>query len=275
MSSSLLPPEFHILDSSDLCFEGDVVYPFALDEVVARKVGEGTFPPVIHLWRHRQALVLGMRDRRLPNADETMRKFEEDGFSVTVRNSGGAVVPIDSGVLNVSVILPNPNRRMAFNQDFEMMYQLIKGALGSLGAQVDKGEISGSYCPGDYDLSVNGRKFCGIAQRRQTAAFIVQAFVVVDGSGEERADWARQFYENASHRDSKDSLLVRPRAMASLSELFNVSMDHFRQGLVRFLMEQGGYYNTANVHRSLARMETEIERKMEDLKRRYEARERT
>jgi octanoyl-[GcvH]:protein N-octanoyltransferase len=87
---------------------------------------------------------------------------------------------------------------MRFNHDFERMYELISLALSFTGCRVDKGEIAGAYCPGDYDLSIDGRKFCGIAQRRQAKALIVQAFVVAEGSGSERAAMVRAFYDAAA-----------------------------------------------------------------------------
>ncbi|CAG7654455.1 lipoate--protein ligase family protein [Paenibacillus allorhizosphaerae] len=187
-----------ILDRSGDFGESDVLYPFALEELLCRHVGEGG-APLLHLWRHPRAFVMGLRDSRLPAAGKAAAWLEGQGYAVAVRNSGGAAVPLDPGVVNVSLILPKMRQGdIDFHQDFERMYRLIREALRETGAGVDKGEIQGAYCPGDYDLSIRGRKFCGIAQRRQAHAYVVQAFVVAAGSGEARAQLARGFYERAA-----------------------------------------------------------------------------
>jgi octanoyl-[GcvH]:protein N-octanoyltransferase len=81
------------------------------------------------------------------------------------------------------------------------------------------GEISGSYCPGDYDLSVSGKKFAGIAQRRRQSGVAVQAYLAVTGSGSSRAQIVRAFYDRAQAENQITYPIVIPSMMASLSEL--------------------------------------------------------
>ncbi|WP_248927308.1 lipoate--protein ligase family protein [Paenibacillus hamazuiensis] len=217
-----LPAELLLLDRTRE-WHDDIAYPFALDELLCRKVGQG-MTPVLHMWRHPQALVLGLRDSRLPGAVRAMRELEEQGCRTVVRNSGGAAVPLDPGVLNVTLVLPKPPGGIGspgdFRGDFELMYRIVGAALETAGAQVDKGEIAGSYCPGDYDISIGGRKFCGLAQRRQLNAYAVQAFIVAEGSGAERGERARAFYRTAAEGAAAEQYpLVEPERMASVSEL--------------------------------------------------------
>ena len=150
------------------------------------------------------------------------------------------------------------------------MYGVIQGALQQLGTHVKKGEIAGSYCPGDYDLSVNGQKFCGIAQRRQIGAYAVQAFVVVSGTGQNRAKLVRDFYEEAGSKDAKGYLDIHLNTMASLSELLEFhTVQQFHQGLISFLLQQGGRLGSLA---DLTFINEEIQKKMEELKERYEQR---
>ncbi|MCS7462659.1 lipoate--protein ligase family protein [Paenibacillus doosanensis] len=214
-----LPEGALIWDRSQQTAPPDVLYPFALEELLCRSVGEGG-PPIVHLWRHPRAFVMGLRDSRLPGAVEAKRWLERQGYSVAVRNSGGAAVPLDTGVVNVSLVLPKRQGQIDFRQDFETMYMLVKDALQAVTPDVAKGEVIGSYCPGDYDLSIAGRKFCGIAQRRQAHAFVVQAFVVVTGSGAAKAELAREFYRIAAAGEDGSSYPdVHEDRMASLQEL--------------------------------------------------------
>ncbi|MBG9737182.1 lipoate--protein ligase family protein [Paenibacillus alvei] len=187
-----------LLDRTQHLEEPDILYPFALDELLCRHTGKGG-PAVCHLWRHPRGFVMGLRDSRLPHAAEAQQWLESLGYSTAVRSTGGAAVPLDLGVVNISLILPKEGLGdKCFRSDYERMYQLIKLALRNTGYTVDKGEIDGAYCPGDYDLSVGGIKFCGIAQRRQAHAFVVQAFVICEGSGKVSAELVRSFYERAA-----------------------------------------------------------------------------
>ncbi|MDF2922061.1 MAG: ywfL [Paenibacillaceae bacterium] len=249
----------------------DVLHFFAWDEMVCRRVGEGAMPPVAHLWRHPNALVLGLRDRRLPNAAGAMERLRGEGVSVGVRNSGGAAVPLDRGVVNLSLVFPYAEgTRLDFHNEFRMMAGLIGEAAAEWAVVARSGEIRGAYCPGEYDLAIGGRKFCGIAQRRQLRGYVVSAFVVVEGSGAARTARARSFYEEATgglpHADDPK---VAPDTVASLQELAGVnSAEAFMRVLRRQLEQRGG--------RFLGQGQELVDRKeaalvAEELRRRYDA----
>ncbi|WP_318153494.1 lipoate--protein ligase family protein [Paenibacillus vietnamensis] len=209
-----------VLDRMNDISGKEALYAFALDELLCRRTGRGG-APVCHIWRHPQAFILGLADSRLSAAGEARRQLEKEGWSTAVRNSGGAAVPLDLGVVNVSLILPkDPGKSYHFHDDFELMYRLLQKALEPVGRKVEKGEIAGAYCPGEYDLSIGGYKFCGIAQRRQTHAVIIQAFIVAEGSGRERASRVRDFYEQASAGSlTGKHPVVTGESTASLEEL--------------------------------------------------------
>ena len=245
----------------------DILYPFAWDELMCRQVGEGR-RPILHIWRHGAAFVMGMRDRRLANAEQAMATLRKRGLSVGVRNSGGAAVPLDPGVVNVSIILPNPEGRLDFHEDFRLMVRFIGQTLAPWGAAVNAGEIEGSYCPGDYDVSLKGRKFCGIAQRRQTKAFVVSAFVVVTGSGMERAKVVRQFYEEAANGKRDAYPLIQPEKMASLQELAGVpSAEAYIAAIKQVALSHGG---RVVAHLPPLLPASEVKAMMEELRDRYD-----
>lgn len=201
----------------------DIYFPFACEEWLCRRVGEGQIQaPVIHLWRHERAFVLGLRDSRLPRAREAMEWLESQGYRVMVRNSGGAAVPLDLGVVNVTLIQKGAPGQLKVQDDFRKMASLLAETLRPFGISFDTGEVKGSYCPGDFDLSIHGRKFCGLAQRRQLRGYAVQAFVNVEGDAAARASLVQEFYLRAAGPDlppSTGALDVREETMGSLTEL--------------------------------------------------------
>lgn len=185
-----------VLDRTSSC-GGSALDSFAIDELLCKRVGEGG-APLCHLWRHPRAFVMGPKDSRLPGAADAVRWLSDAGYEAVVRGSGGAAVPLDEGVANVSLIMPLSGALAhGFRDDFGRMVSLVKLALLNGGLTVRCGEVEGSYCPGDYDLHIDGYKFCGISQRRQVKAMIVQAFVNVEGSGDARAALVREFYARA------------------------------------------------------------------------------
>ncbi|CAM4458691.1 lipoate--protein ligase family protein [Paenibacillus tarimensis] len=262
--------EFEIWDHTSEPMEGDVIVPFAYEEWLCREIGKGSINQGVHIWRHRQGAVLGQRDFRLPQAGAAMRELADQGWSVAVRISGGAFVPLDEGVVNVSLLLPNPEGRMEHLADFQRMVQLLKNTLLVWGLPAEAGEINGAYCPGEYDVAVRGRKFCGIAQRRQLRASAVQAFINVEGSGERLAGIAQRFYETASGGSSElDYPKIERAKTASLSELAadsDMTVGAFVHGLKQRLITLGG-----TVSAPPAAPESELQTLVRSLRERYAA----
>lgn len=208
-----------ILDRSDQFEPYDPLQAFAIDELLCKKAASSQ-ATICHIWRHPNAFILGQRDYRLPQAVQAMEWLESNHIMPVVRHSGGAAVPLDLGVVNLSLIFPIREKASDFHHDFITMVELIQEALASTGYSVDVGEIAGAYCPGDFDLSINGKKFCGIAQRRQLHAFSVQAFINAEISHYNRASLVRQFYERAAAgAPTADYPQVSEQSTASLEEL--------------------------------------------------------
>lgn len=215
-------PAIRVLDTVACPTSGDVLVPFSVDEAYARLANRERepLPALVHLWRHERAMVLGTRDAKLPRAAEAVRLLERQGFQTAVRASGGAAVPLDGGVVNLSLVLPVSSHDLNPALHFESMVELIRMAVQDQGHLVQTGEVEGAYCPGSYDLSLNGFKFCGIAQRRLSRAVAVQAFVLTEGSGRSYGEVARSFYGIAGEgAKPTDFPQVVPQRMATLDEL--------------------------------------------------------
>jgi octanoyl-[GcvH]:protein N-octanoyltransferase len=145
---------------------------------------------------------------------------------VIVRNSGGLAVVLDEGVLNISLVIPDTEQGIDIDRGYDAMFQIIKESLKEYNLTIEAREIVGSYCPGSFDLSVNGKKFAGISQRRLRNGVAVQVYLCLTGSGSDRAHLIQQFYSLASRGEETKTVFpkVDPSTMASLTEIIGTDL---------------------------------------------------
>lgn len=199
---------------------------FAADDTLCHLVGQGQSPATIRTWVNDQSVVLGIQDHRLPHIQEGMALLKKRGFEPIIRNSGGLAVVLDPGVLNISLVLSEREEKIDINTGYEIMVTLIKRLFPQVADKIEAYEIVGSYCPGSYDLSIAGKKFAGISQRRLRQGIAIQIYLCIEGSGVERAMLVRDFYE-VSLQGEKTKFqypIIKPEVMASLNELLDESL---------------------------------------------------
>jgi octanoyl-[GcvH]:protein N-octanoyltransferase len=198
---------------------------FATDDTLCASVGESMSEPVIRTWVHHHTVVLGIQDSRLPFINDGIAYLQKYGYEAIVRNSGGLAVVLDEGILNISLIFKE-DKQISINNGYDAMVELIKTMFADKTTKIEAREIVGSYCPGTYDLSIDGKKFAGISQRRVRGGVAVQIYLCVKGSGSERAALIKQFYDIAVN-DSETKFtypVIIPNTMASLNELLQLNL---------------------------------------------------
>lgn len=193
---------------------------FAMDDTLCHLIGQNGSNAAIRTWVHHDAVVLGIQDHRLPYIADGMETLVENGYEPIVRNSGGLAVVLDAGVLNISIVVSEENP-LSINAAFEYMVDLIRLLFPEIAEKIEAYEIVGSYCPGSYDLSIDGKKFAGISQRRMKNGIAVQIYLCVEGSGSARAELIKEFYEaGLKNAETKFQYpIITPHVMASLQEL--------------------------------------------------------
>ena len=189
---------FRYIDQSEIkTFQNEsytAVTSFAIDDALATSVSNRKSPPAVRLWVHPKTIVLGIPDARIPHIEESVQLLANQGYHVMVRNSGGLAVALDEGVLNLSLILPDV-KHLSIHDCYEAMVSFVQYMLKDLTNEIEAFEIVGSYCPGDYDLSINNKKFAGISQRRIKDGASIQIYLDVQGNSNERASLIRSFYD--------------------------------------------------------------------------------
>ncbi|MCR8854582.1 biotin/lipoate A/B protein ligase family protein [Lysinibacillus sp. FSL R7-0073] len=221
MKSILQQPIWRYYDQSISAKQRSPLESFATDDTLCQLVGQLVSPPTVRTWVHGASVVLGIQDHRLPYVQQGMDLLESRGYQPIVRNSGGLAVVLDEGVLNISIILSEQMDSLSINDGYDVMVDLVKGLFPEVAEKIEAYEIVGSYCPGSYDLSIEGKKFAGISQRRLRQGVAVQIYLCIEGSGSQRAALIRDFYEESLQQEETKFTYpqIIPEVMASLSEL--------------------------------------------------------
>jgi octanoyl-[GcvH]:protein N-octanoyltransferase len=226
MEGLLRQTQWRIIDQSAVGPHFHALQSFATDDTLCASVGAGQAPATARTWVHHNTIVMGIQDTKLPFLQDGVQFLKEQGFQVIVRNSGGLAVVLDEGVLNISLIFPEAEKGIDINRGYETMWALIQRMFADFPVEIEAREIVGSYCPGSYDLSINGKKFAGISQRRLRRGVAVQIYLCVNGSGSERAAMVGKFYELAKRNEVTKFAYpeIVPEVMASLAELLRVEL---------------------------------------------------
>ncbi|MBJ8349552.1 lipoate--protein ligase family protein [Streptococcus sp. CSL7508-lung] len=202
------------------------IAPFAWTETFLKLINQEPDALLLHIWPMEKTVILGMLDKLLPNLEDAKEVIESYGYKPVVRNIGGLAVVADEGILNFSFIIPDTFREaISITDGYFVMVDFIKMVFSDLHKRIDYFEIEQSYCPGTYDLSIDGKKFAGIAQRRIKKGIVVSIYLSVSGNQEQRGQMIADFYQKGlAHQTTKVTYPnVDPSSMANLSDLFDVS----------------------------------------------------
>lgn len=213
---------------------------FAVDDALAESIHQEKSGPVVRVWTHPKSVVLGIADSRVPYLFEAAEWLLSQGYQPIVRNSGGLAVVLDEGVLNISLLL-NDQGSMGIHESYRKMVRFVKALLADWTDEIEAYEIATSYCPGDYDLSIDGKKFAGISQRRIRNGIAIQIYLSVSADHGARAQVIREFYQIGVRGEETrfDYPLVDPGVMESLETILGlpITVDEIVQKLREILAE--------------------------------------
>lgn len=220
---------------------------FAFDDTFSESVGKDASPNVVRTWIHQHTVILGIHDSRLPHLDEGIRFLTDTkGYNAIVRNSGGLGVVLDQGILNISLMFKGKTET-SIDEAFSVMYLLISKMFENENETIETFEITHSYCPGKFDLSIRNKKFAGISQRRVRGGIAVQIYLCVEGSGSERAQLMKDFYTHALQGKTTKFTYpdIYPSHMASLQELLqsDLTVQEVMFKLLYAIKDLGGTLN--------------------------------
>lgn len=189
----------------------------AIDDFSTRNVEEEEM--ILHMFQHK-GINMGLDDTKLEKFDQGLLYYEKMGESVVIRNSGGRSIVADEGVLSMSLVFRS---KKSMHDNYDYYGQFIIDALRPLTQDIKVGEIKGACCPGKTDMSINGRKFCGTAQKKIKDSVALVCYISVNGDQLRRNRLVKGFYDACE----TDEVIIDLDAMDSLSNLigYEVSID--------------------------------------------------
>lgn len=199
--------------------------------------------PRAHLWQAPQCLIVTRKDTRLPRYQAACEQLAAEGWPVHVRDSGGTAVPHGAGILNLSLMLPRTTTDLAHY--YRLLGAPLLALLGEYGLEGSYDFVPGSFCDGQYNLVIGGRKVTGTAQRwlapgqDHQGAVLAQAMLLVAGDVDEGTRMASRFYELAG-----GELRFLPATSTTIEQAINwqgsdrMLMDKVREQLKQGLTEE-------------------------------------
>ena len=243
--------QFALYDAETMPYPKDNHFAhFALTDALITRAGE-TGQPMIHFWQTSPLVILGMMDTKLGHFEQAVPLFKEYKHEVIIRNSGGLGVISDPGVLNVSLIYPSNKERLSIDDAYALMLQFIRDTFYPhfTKKEILAFEITNSYCFGVYDLSIDGRKIAGIAQRRIKDGVAVMLYISVNGDQKKRAEMMKKFYEHGLDGSEPDGRYPKiiPSVMTTLEEAYETALTvaEVKQMMLEQFMWFNGEYTEA------------------------------
>ncbi len=223
ISQILNNQELHVYDSRTMPFKEAGETHFALVDTFLKDAGAND-KYILHFWPTQRQVFLGMMDTKLPYLEDGLSEIENNGYDYIVRNSGGLAVVGDEGILNLSLIIPMPEEQsLSIDEGYDLLLDLLNDALPS---EVEAFEIPDSYCPGDYDLSIDGKKIAGLSQRRSQGGLSIMIYISVNGNQKKRSQMMRDFYDaGLKGEETKWSFPdIEPDVMTTLEDIYGKEM---------------------------------------------------
>lgn len=161
--------------------------------------------PLASIWQTRRSLVVPRSYRRFDAFEEARRRFAGQGWPVTVRQTGGGIVPQGPGIINLSLAYPVQGPPMPHSEPgYLLICRILADALQAIGIEAFPAAVEGSFCDGRYNLAVNRQgkavKIAGTAQswRRVPGSAdehrgLIHALVLLDTDTEAVTETANAF----------------------------------------------------------------------------------
>lgn len=137
--------------------------PLAIEQHLLDSAAVGA--PAACVWEPSASLVVPSTYQRFERFPMLCERFDLRGWPVSVRRSGGGLVPQDCGVVNVSLAWrTRADMATGMSLVYEALCELLQDAVSPFDIDLNAQAVDGSFCDGRFNLAMGGRKVVGTAQ---------------------------------------------------------------------------------------------------------------
>ena len=156
-------------------------------------------------WQSALGLCVTRKEHRLPHFAKARANLAIKGHELATRRSGGTVVPQGHGILNITQLSLHTGPRN-IGGSYMRFCENMQARFKALGFETEIGPVTGSYCDGDYNLILDGKKLAGTSQRwvkGPDKAFITlnHAVILVTENGQAATQRVNDFHAIADGPD--------------------------------------------------------------------------
>ncbi len=150
------------------------------------QIQSGQLKQCLMLWQAKEATLVLPAGKKWPETDDLTLALSTERWLLHSRKTGGAPVPQCPGVINLSHLYLWPNDTpYSIPQAYKNLCTVLHGFFGQFNLISQAHATEFSYCDGDYNINLNGKKIVGTAQRvilKKGGGKIVlaQAFILID-----------------------------------------------------------------------------------------------
>ena len=138
---------------------------------------------ILRFRRPRPTAAFSPQDTAHPDYAQVKERARARGFEPIERGTGGRLTMFDENAFAITIIWPHPEPHQHMMQRYEILSDIIAGALAKLGIDARVGELPDEYCPGKFSINAGGRiKLAGIAQRMNRGCVQMGAIISVERS---------------------------------------------------------------------------------------------
>lgn len=159
---------------------------FEKESQVILQLQSGELEQCLLLWQAIEATLVLPAGNKWPESTELKAALAFNNWQLLSRKTGGAPVPQCPGIINLSHLYVWPeNQAYSVKLAYENLCAVLNVFFAKFGLTSKAHATEFSYCDGDYNVNINGKKIVGTAQRviiKKGGGKIVlaQAFILLD-----------------------------------------------------------------------------------------------
>ena len=159
---------------------------FEKETQLMAQIQAGEFKQCLMLWQAKEATLVLPAGKKWLESEELKAGLLADKWLLQAHKTGGAPVPQCPGIINLShLYLWSNDTPYSITQAYENLCTVLHGFFRQFNLVSQAHATEFSYCDGDYNINVNGKKIVGTAQRvilkkGGGKIVLVQAFILID-----------------------------------------------------------------------------------------------